>query len=228
MTDLYVEIPERGDPRLGRVIVHDPRSRNFPLAATIDRSTWRDKAVRIYDPLPNPNQPRGNCTGCAVAMDFNAIGNRKTGQVLDMSVADTFYSLATSLDPFDGQWPPEDTGSSTLAAAKAAVQLGYGGEYRWLFSGADEVVQTIMDGRVVRVGTYWYWDMFKRDASGRVRISGGVAGGHAWVARGYDIERDWVLGRCWWGDFKDFWLTRADLDTLLRQRGEALVQRRVA
>lgn len=226
MSDLHVVHYDRRDPRLGRHVVHDERSRAFALAATVDTSMWRTHSVRIYDPIPNPDQTIGNCTGCAKAMQLNAAGNRRTGQVLNMEVADKVYSLATTLDPWDGAWPPDDTGSSGLAAAKAAQQLGLGGEYRWLFGGADEVVQAVMENHVVNVGTAWYYGMFDQDSHGVIEPSGSLAGGHEWSVRGFDADRDLVRGRCWWGGFRDFWIKREHLADLLADDGDAHVQAR--
>lgn len=221
--ETLIQIPSE-DPRLGRNIVHDERSRAFPLLTPIDKSTWRDKAVRIYDPIPNPNQTIGNCTGCAKAMEFNAVGNRVAGRVLKMVNATAFYARATEIDPFPGTYPPEDTGSSGLAAAKAAVEQGYGGEYRWLFRGADEIVQAVMDGHVVNVGTWWYEGMMPHDYSRLVHPTGMKVGGHQWIVRGYDKSSDWVMGRCWWGTFRDFWITRSDLQNLMMDDGDAHIQ----
>jgi hypothetical protein len=216
------------DPRLGRHVVHDERSRNFTLARTaIDRSTWKDKAIRLYEPIPNPNQTVGCCTGVAKASQFNAIGNRKTGVVLNLYNAESIYSLASSIDIWEGQWPPTDTGSSGVASAKAAQQLGLGGGYYWEFGGADGIVQQIMRGRVMSVGTRWDYKMFDRDSDNRIHLGGQTAGGHQWVARGYDVDRDWVLGRCWWGEFKDFWIARTDLGTLMEDWGDAHWQERI-
>src|SRR5437764_15082615 len=108
------------DPRLGRHVHHDERSRAFALTPPVDKSTWHTKSIRIYDPSPNPNQTLGDCTGCAKAMQMNAAGNRVSGVVLKLADADRIYSLATTLDAFPGSYPPDDTGSSGLAAAKAA------------------------------------------------------------------------------------------------------------
>jgi hypothetical protein len=233
MTDseLHVVRVEQHDHRLGRQIVHDPASRGFPFAPrrAIDRSLWRDRRLRIYDPLPNPNQDHGNCTGCSKANMFNTVGNRVAGRVLHMPMADKIYSLATTLDPWDGVWPPTDTGSSGLAASKAAQQLGLGGEYRWLFGGADEVVQAIMEGHPVSVGAYWYAPMFTNPyADGKpLTVSGDRAGGHQWTAHGYWKSRDYVLGRCWWGSYRDFWIRRVDLQRLLDEDGDAHVQARL-
>jgi hypothetical protein len=226
-----VTLVEQQDPRLGRQAVHDDRSRRYALSRTVDRSTWRDKAIRLYDPWPNPNQRVGCCTGVAKCSQMNAVGNRRKGVVLGMKHAEAIYSDNTKIDPWPGTWPPEDTGSSGLASAKTAQAKGIGGTYRWLFGGGDEVVQTVMDGDVVSVGTWWYWDMFsgtagRFDGKPIVTIGGGQAGGHQYVIRGYDEDRDLVLGRCWWGAFRDFWMKRMELDALLRDGGDAHVQER--
>ena len=230
MVDLDVERVTQHDPRLGRHKVHDPRSREFPRGRPVNTATWRSRSIRLYDPLPNPNQPRGNCTGCASAMCFNAVGNRRKGQVLRMDVADEIYSLATQLDPWEGSWPPVDTGSSGLAAATASQRLGYGGTYRWLFGGADEVVQTVVDGEAVSVGTWWYDGLFIPDRHHVVEPTGRKAGGHQYVAREYDAARDLVGIRCWWGpgygQRGDVWIKRAHLDDLLLDGGDAHVQER--
>lgn len=239
MPDLHVVTVEQQDNRLGRQVVHDPRSRGFATRATVDRSLWRDKEIRLYDPWPNPNQPVGCCTGVSKAEQFNAVGSRVMGRVLTMSDALRCYARNTEIDPWEGtfvydpetgRWSGEDTGSSGLASAKTAQEFGWGGEYRWLFGGADEVVQNIMEGRTVSAGTWWYWDMF--DASGGtyggapiVKPTGGQAGGHQYLLRGYAQSRDLVEGRCWWGeDFRDFWVARADLHDLLMDDGDAHVQ----
>lgn len=226
----YVKRVEQQDPRLGRNVVHDPVSRNFAMPVSVDKSVWRDKRVRLYDPLPNPNQPIGCCTGVAKSCQLNAVGNRVMGRVLDMDDAIAIYSYATTIDPWDGSYPPDDTGSSGLASAKSAQHHGLAGTYRWLFGGADEVVQSVMNGEVISVGTWWYWDMFAASGGWHqglpiIKPTGGQAGGHQYAIRGYDIDADLVMGRCWWGDFRDFWIKRTDLDSLLHDDGDAHFQR---
>jgi hypothetical protein len=221
------------DPRLGRQKAHDTKSLAFPLKATVDRSTWRDKSIRLYDPWPNPNQTVGNCTTCAKAMQLNAVGNRKMGVVLNMAWAMDAYVWETANDEFNGQYLPDDpvnsidTGSSSLASCKAAQQYRLGGAYRWIFGGADEVVQTIMNGQAPSIGSWWYYDMFYPDDKGIIRPEGGRAGGHQYLAHGYWASRDLVKVRCWWGDYRDVWISRTDLDNLLRDEGDAHWQERV-
>jgi hypothetical protein len=221
-----IEVVEQQDPRLGRNKRHDTASRAFAVPRkVIDRSTWVDKSIRIYDPIPNPNQEIGCCTCVAKCIQLNASGNRKAGRVLKMPDAVRSYSRNTEIDPYDGTYPPTDTGSDGLASCQAAKEFGWAGEYQWEFGGADGVIQNIMEGRPMSLGTWWYWDMFDQDQYGHVNITGGVAGGHQYVARGYRKSRDWVLCRCWWGSYRDFWISRVDLDSLLRDGGDAHFQR---
>ena len=218
---LDVETVTQHSELLGRQKVHDERSRAYALGAAVDRSTWRDRRIRLYEPIPNPNQWVGACTGVAKCSQLNAVGNRRKGRVLNMLDAERLYSRSTEIDPWVGTWPPDDTGSSALASCKAAAEFGLATrEYRWLFGGADEVVQAVMEGKVISVGTWWHFDMFNRDFP-LLHVSGGVAGGHQYVIRGYNKDNDWVLGRCWWGEYQDFWLRREDLDMLLRDGGDA-------
>lgn len=226
-TDLKViHIPSR-DERLGRQIVHDPQSRRFALPQpAINKDAWKTKTLRIIDPRPNPNQVIGDCTGCNKAMMLNQQGNRFPGRVLTLKDADAIYSLATTLDPFPGNYPPTDTGSSGLAAAKAAQQMGLGGEYLWLFNGADGVVQAVQDGHVVGVGTKWYDGMFQIGSNGFIEPTGQVAGGHQWTIRGYVKSQDALIGRCWWGAFRDFKIKREHLNQLLQDDGDAHIQKR--
>lgn len=225
--DLYVEHLPQYDQRLGRQIVHDDRSRAYAFPDVVDSSTWRTKSVRIYDPRVNPNQPIGCCTGCAHAMMFNAVGNRLPGKVLGLEWAIARYSRATALDVWPGSYPPDDTGSSGLAVCKASQEAGDGGVYRFLFGGVDQVVQAIMLGQVVSVGTKWLWDMFHPDAGRFIQPTGGLAGGHQYVARGYIEPLDAVVIRCWWGPgFRDVLIKREHLGDLLADRGDAVIQAR--
>jgi hypothetical protein len=232
--DLHVVMVDQTDPRLGRQCVQDRASLAFPMAAP-DTSTWRTHIVRIYDPTPNPTQKFGNCVGCDKCMEGNAAGNRVTRRVLTMADAIRIYSLATQRDPWDGWFNPDtgqvDTGSSGLAGCKAAQELGLGGEYRWaLAGGADAVVQQIQGDKTVGIGTWWMEGMFTRKTlRGRkgefyIEPTGPRAGGHQYRARGYDVDLDMILIRCWWGDYRDVWIRRTEFAELLADDGDAVTQ----
>lgn len=215
------------DPRLGRHVLHDPRSKGFAKPGVIDKSTWHDKSIRIYDPRPNPNQPNGCCTMVAKAVMFNAVHNRKRGVVLDMDWVQERYVWETQNDEFPGEMPQEDTGSNGLASCKTAQHFGEGGAYYWLFGGADSIVQAIIDGDVVSCGTRWDNDMFNKDSDGRIHLGGGMAGGHQWAAHRYWKARNWIGGVCWWNGFREFWISVPDMDNLMQDDGDAHVQVRV-
>lgn len=222
-----VTFVEQKKPYLGRQRVHDSRSKAFVAGMVLDRSKWATKTIQIYDPKTNPNQCHGECTGVAKCIQMNAMGNRVSGVVLNMEDAHTFYHWATTFDPFDGTWPPADTGSSGLASAKAAQKVGIGGEYRHVFNGADGVVQCIQEGKVVSCGTWWYEGMVNPDAKHTIAPTGDQVGGHQYAARGYNAQFDLVLIRCWWGSFRDVYIKREDLNRLLLDGGDAHVQDRI-
>lgn len=213
------------DPRLGRQCVQDPLSRNFARSAVVDKSTWKNKRIRLYDPRPNPNQHVGCCTGCDKAMNANAVGVRKLGSApRGYGDALNVYRWASRNDPWPGAWEPDDTGSSGLAACKAGKLLWGLGEYRWIFNGADGVVQAIMGGDSVGVGTWWTEGMFDQDARGRVEPTGRKVGGHQYRVRGYDKWNDELIFRCWWGSYRDARIKRTHLNDLLMDDGDAHVQ----
>ncbi len=238
-TDLHVITIPQNDARLGRQVVHDPQSRSFafPLAALPDLPT---KAIRhrIYGPKRIPSQRIGCCTGVDQTVKANAAGNRVLRQVLNMADAEHIYSEATKLDPWDGEWPPTDTGSSGLAACKAAKTIGYITRYEWLFAGARQILAAVAGGagkpgRCVGVGTWWYDAMFRPDPKTLlVRPTGPRVGGHQWTITGWEPRYKALEGLCWWGpNFGDngrFRITLDDLDQLLADDGDAHVTYRAS
>jgi hypothetical protein len=225
VVDLDIKVVPQHDKRLGRQQVHDPRSRRFAVSTPIDRSTWRTKSVRVYDPPVNPTQCHGECTGTTKCMQFNAAGNRINGIVLGMDKAHELYTAASHNDPWDLAWPPYDTGSSGLASCVAAQMLGIGGEYTHIFTGADGVVQSIMDGNAVSVGTWWTEGMMQHRQY-LIEPTGETIGGHQYLARAYNLEADLVLIRCWWGKYRDVWIRRRHLNELILDGGDAHLQAR--
>lgn len=223
--ELHVVTVPQEDPRLGRQCLHDPRSRQYAAPRRTTTAKRRDKTHRIYDPRPNPNQPRGNCTGCAEAMMGNAAGNRIKGVTLGMDTADRIYSRATELDPWPGSWPPTDTGSSGTAAAKAAVEQGVGTGYEWYFG-----IDAVLDGlqrHALSAGTWWTEGLFHPDKSGLIRPTGRRVGGHQYLLRGHDVSvsrlsigKQRIKIRCWWGAYRDAEILVDDLAALLADDGD--------
>ncbi len=232
--DLHIVTADQLDRRLGRHVVHDPRSRAFAFPRTAV-TTKPSAAIRyrIYGPRTTPTQRIGCCTGVDQAVKCDSIGNRLTGAVLNMADAERIYALATTLDPFDGQYPPDDVGSSALGACKAAGQLALIERYEWLFAGAGQVLGALVGGqgrrgRCVGVGTWWYEQMFEPDPlSLLVKPAGKKVGGHQWTVTGWEPRFDAFEGLCWWGpQFGHngrFRIRFDDLEALLADDGDAHV-----
>lgn len=239
-TDLHIVVADQLDPRLGRHVVHDPRSRGFAFAAA-PAPALPTKALRhrIYAPRPIPTQLIGCCTGVDQCVKADAQGNRIAGKILTLDDAVRLYTRATQLDDLDGQYDPAtgegDTGSTGLAACKASKEAGIITRYEWLFAGPQQILAALYGdprqpgkGKPVGVGTWWYEDMFNPDRRTLlVEPTGKKAGGHQWSVIGYSPALDAFEGMCWWGpDFGDsgmFRIRRTHLADLLADDGDAHV-----
>lgn len=230
------QLPEAPDLpyRLGRHQEHDPRSRSFAFVAP-EPLPLRDVAWRRHVPAYDQGAPikfrgkeyrygLGSCTFNATAGAISTSPHRHRFRSQARIAAG--YSEATSIDPFPGQWPDDDTGSSGLAAAKVALRHGWIREYRHIFR-FDDFLQAMMVGPVI-VGTVWRSEMFDPEPDGRVHALGSVVGGHEYEAFGVDVGQRRVW--CWnsWGGGWGvgggrFWLAWDDLRDLLAQDGDATV-----
>jgi hypothetical protein len=222
-------MPPRTDPRLGRKVNHDPRSRAYPYLAP--RRALRTVEHPRHIPILDQGD-LGSCTGNA------AVGALGSGRLwdgllladrprLDEAMARQLYSEATKLDPFPGSWPPDDTGSDGLSVAKACQRAGFIGAYRHAFSLTDFLAA--LQQQPVIVGTTWYQSMFTPSTAGllTVEVSSGAAGGHEYVARRYDATNSLIgFDNSWgtsWGAAGSFWIRVADFQLLLAEQGDATV-----
>lgn len=215
-------------PGLGRHVEHDPRSRRFDVAAapaaggtSIVPVTWA-RHSRILD-----QGALGSCTGQAMAgwlacephCTSDEVGGRWDGPA-----ALALYEAATRLDPFPGQYPPDDTGSSGNAAAKAARALGLIRSWSWAFS-TTGLLRALMVGPVI-VGVPWFRGMFDPDGRGVVSVSGPVDGGHEFLVRGWTGEF-LLCDNSWserWGPLGgSFLIAPATWEILRRHRADVTV-----
>lgn len=204
----------------GRVVNHDPRSRSFPAAeGGIIRSVkWHRFGICL-------DQGKvGSCVGNAHAGLRNHAPNHAGKPVLHEAAAVGIYSLATELDGFDGTYPPSDTGTDGNSGAKASRQLGYITSWTHAF-GVDHALSALMNGPLT-IGTDWYEDMFEPDSKGLIHPTGSLAGGHQYVMDGWDaVHGLFRFNNSWsrsWGKNGRFFMTYADVDTLLGRAGDAI------
>jgi hypothetical protein len=232
---MYLRRYRPEDPRLGRHVQHDPRSLRYahgvlPKSA-IQSVDWA-RRVPIFD-----QGDLGSCTGNAAAGLVGTDSQARAGltsvtvddEVLpvDEDFAVRLYELATGLDEFDGQYPPTDTGSSGIGAAKALVKLGLATKYNHAFS--LTALQSALQSGPVMAGTVWLNSMFDTDRDGYVIVdrTSGEAGGHEYVISAYDAARQaYRLDNSWgtsWGVRGSAWYRQTDLQWLLSQDGDVTV-----
>jgi hypothetical protein len=215
---------------LGRHLNHDSLSRLYPFRAPRRvelRTVQHQRHVDVFD-----QGDLGSCTGnaavgCLGTGPFFATMNERDAPYwpLDQAAARRCYSEATTIDPFAGSYPPEDTGSDGLSVAKVLSAVGAIAGYEHAF-GADAALAALMD-RPWITGTMWLDGMFEPDAEGIVRPAGRQAGGHEYVGDGYDAERGLVwFTNSWgpgWGKAGRFAMQGEDFADLLDQGGDVTV-----
>ena len=234
LADPYIKvIPEvvvKGH-RLGRHVRHDPRSFRYPFRApTVELVSrrWSTDDTPILD-----QGDIGACTGNATVAAFlcdndnplrNALTPEQTSS-LSQELATLIYSNATEIDPFEGTYPPVDTGSDGLSVAKAAQALGLISGYSHAFT-IDDVLAALTTGPVI-VGVPWYSGFEDPRSDGLVVKRGPLRGGHEVCLDEIDVSSNEVWFRNSWtaewgidGRACMYWDT---LEELLAEEGDATV-----
>lgn len=207
---------------LGRLKQHDPQSRAFPFKAGVWDNVQHISNVGIFD-----QGNLGSCTGNAMAgvLTYNPYYGTLPNLKMDEALAVKLYSRATQLDVWQGEYPPEDTGSSGLAVAKAAKEFGFISGYQHAFS-LNAMLTALMDGPVI-TGINWYENMFYPNNNGVVSVGGNYAGGHEVCADAIDKTNGLVWFRnSWgpdWGLKGRFAISISDYGNLLSDGGDATV-----
>jgi hypothetical protein len=209
------------DPRLGRLVEFDKRSRGF---AAVDRGGF-PMGSRHWECDWILDQGReGACVGFSLVHHLRAtpiVWDRRTGIPAATHAARRLYQNAKKVD----KWPGENySGTSILAGCRTLKRGGHISGYRWCFGYKDVLVAVAEQGPVV-LGINWYESMYEPDR-GRIEVAGEVAGGHAILCNGVDhLNRTVTLHNSWgpdWGDNGEAALSWDDLDLLLSQSGEAV------
>lgn len=230
MTDVFVQIIPSTDPRLGRNVVHDPRSRRFPFRAPAGLTLVSVRHERFIPVLDQGSL--GSCTGNA---GTGALGTHPVfltlaealRSLLDQSYAVQLYSDATKIDPWQGSWPPDDTGSDGLSIAKVLKSRGLISGYLHTFTFED--MQAALQTSPVLLGINWYNRFFSPDAQGVISTGSGdyVAGGHEIIVDEIDMENQrfgatnsWGSG---WGVNGRFYIPFDLMRRLLSENGDVVV-----
>jgi hypothetical protein len=220
MTARTMVIPER---RLGRHVEHDERSKAF----AVERAPTLKSARYERHCAPYDQGALGSCTGNAMAGLLMTSPFWTPGRSLTEADAVRLYSEATELDSIKGIYPPDDTGSSGLAVAKAARKEGFIKAYYHAF-GLDHVLGAL-SLRPGILGINWYSSFDVPTSSGECALTA-----DAWVRGGHEVEMfaiDVEQKRVWcyqswgltWGGLQNgtFWFAFGTLGRLLSEQGDA-------
>lgn len=241
-----VDLPELStNPyRLGRHVHHDSRSLRYAVGVLPKDAI---KTVAWQRRIPILNQGNlGSCTGNALTglLGTDSLGRTATpaivvkadrfgiftagSHMLDEQFAVGAYTINTHEDDADGipgYYPPDDTGSSTIACGKTAVDLGVATGYTHAFS-LDALKSGLQSGPALW-GTVWLESMFDPDSSGFLKVDkrSKVAGGHELCITGYEAtHKFFTVANSWdttWGNNGYCYVNEADMKWLLSKDGDA-------
>jgi hypothetical protein len=188
------------DPRLGRHINHDPRSRAYQL----DVSGLGLVDVSWTSHIPILNQlDLGKCTAEAAVKALSCDPfwqglptDVQTGLNDDYSTA--FYHDETVADDYPGTYPPDDTGSDGLTSGKVAQSRNLINGFEHTFS-VDDALKGLQL-RPACWGTLWKTGMDAVDqTTGKISYSGTTRGGHELCLYGVNVAAEQVWFYQSWG-----------------------------
>lgn len=222
--------------KLGRIVNHDERSRQYALPEPAEGTAYEAKRWTREAPVFDQGQV-GSCTGNAAAGwvgtdDSTRLGVAKLpdGTAVDEALALSIYSAAETIDG-DGPYPPKDNGSSGLSVAKVLKARGLCSDYSHAFS-ITAVYAALQKGPGL-AGVRWYNSMYTPDADGRIHVdtSSTLEGGHEFVLDELEVDTVGVPTKIWmqnswgngWGVGGRGYFTPADLTKLLSLQGDFTV-----
>lgn len=216
--------------RFGRLPSTDPRSRNYRLAQFAVTEPATQPAFKHWDTAKALDQ--GRTSQCVAYAGFQYLYSspvRNAPENLDQ------FSLYRQCQQVD-EWPGEDyEGTSVNALFKVLRDKGYVSGWAWAWDNETIVNHVLNHGPVV-MGTDWLEGMMSpvrfKSKDIFIRAIGGSYGGHAWLIKGTNPQKEcpdgsrgahrminsWGIG---WGDEGHAWISYSDTQKLLERWGEA-------
>lgn len=214
---------------LGRSIEHDARSVAFAVDAGLSflGITPRPKKWDRLSAILNQGG-LGSCTGNAMCGWLGCSPHVTAADAAlqyDEAYAVKLYELATTLDGIPGAYPPDDTGSSGLAVAKAAKRLDQISAYHHALT--TQGLLRALQLQPVIIGITWYSSFDTPASDGTIHLTSDayVRGGHEVLVRGWDGENlladnSWGAG---WGQDGSFKIPLSVWETLRSQGADVTV-----
>jgi hypothetical protein len=215
------EEPAADGHRLGRHVLHDPRSKRYRAKEAVRVRSVQHDVVG----LPLNQGKLGSCTANALCGALNSAPFNRDGRQFRERDAVRLYDLETEME--GKPHPPHDPGGSGLMVCKAAKRLGWITAYSHAF-GLEHALRALTL-RPVITGVNWYASFYEPDADGLVKIHphAKVKGGHEVVADGIDLRHELVWFWNSWGKSYGvggrFCMSFHTWDRLLRERGDVTI-----
>ncbi len=220
----------RGDrPELGRVAVHDSRSKAYALPEP-ERGAIESAKHNRFIPVLN----QGNVGACTCFAGLGALGSgefyndtlmaamAKANYKFNDGSGIALYKEVTKIDDIPGTYPPNDTGSNGNAVGKLFKSLGLISGWKHALSLDAALLE--LGKRPVITGVNWYGGFDQVDAKGFSNISGRVEGGHEFVVDEINVMEEWVgCTNSWserYGQKGRFKMTFKTWERLLKERGD--------
>ena len=205
---------------LGRVFIPDERDKKYLIT-----SRFPNKVTSITSKYWDANVWWGNqgntpqCVGYAWA-HWIADGPIIHSGVQPPVNPTIIYREAQKVDEWIGE---NYAGTSVRGGAKYLKTSGKISSYLWAFD-INTLINTVLNVGPVVVGTNWYNGMFYPDKTGLIRITGRLAGGHAYVINGVDTRTQrFRIKNSWgktWGQSGHAYISYTDMTRLIRENGE--------
>lgn len=191
--------PEPPRP-LGRVLdaEWDPASEPH-LARAVAEVTALHSVLWSRHARPYDQRDVFACTGMAIAGLIMSDPVFDGDPRLRAKNAFGLYSAATKVDPYPGEWPPDDTGSDGNSAAKAARALGWIGS--WANARTADDLNRLLQRGPAAIGVPWYGSFNEPDRWGTIHLAANadVIGGHEFEVCGWSMENDMYRAANSWG-----------------------------
>jgi len=210
---------------LGRVHIEDRRDINYLITDNFTKLLKAPTPPKIVAMYWNDNGWWGNqgntpqCVGYAWAhwIEDGPVGHGGTPPIINPTL---IYKEAQKVDEWRGE---NYNGTSVRGGAKYLKNTNKISSYYWAYD-INTLINSVLHLGPVVVGTNWYNGMFYPDKNGLIRISGRIAGGHAYVINGVDTNKKlFRIKNSWgknWGKAGSAYISFNNMSRLIRENGE--------